>query len=88
MILDFQIRLLHAGKLPVDRCSQNPFSGLGQFEYSYAEKVGGFQIYFFSSTKRGSAEEGEGKKGCEQESDVWGEIKSKLRKGKGVARGL
>lgn len=49
------IKSLYAGKLLADRDSQN-LSGVDQFTCSYAEKVGGFQIYFLVVAKRGSAE--------------------------------
>lgn len=50
-------------------------------------KLEASEFIFLAVAIRESAEKGKGKKGCEQESDVWGEIKRKLRKGKIVARG-
>lgn len=80
------IRSLHVGKLLVDRGRPSLFSGIGQFECSYADKAGGFQIYFFFLAKRGSAEKEKKKRrlGAGELCSGWNR---KETKGKSMARG-
>jgi len=75
------IRSLYAGKLLVDRGSQNLFSGVDNLNIPMKRKLEVFEFIFLAVAKRGSAEEEKGK-------EVWGEIKTNLREGKGIAMGL
>lgn len=56
------IRSLYAGKLLADRDNQNLLSEVDKFACSSAEKIGGFQIYFFSGSKKKFSRVGKKKK--------------------------
>lgn len=53
---------LYAGKLLADRDSQNLLSEVDKFACLYAEKIRGFQIYFFSGSKKRFSRVGKKKK--------------------------
>lgn len=66
------IRSLYVGKLLADRDSQNLLRGIDQFAYSYAEQAGGFQIYFFSGSKKKFSRIGKKKRKAENSKAEFG----------------